>query len=202
MNSARTAAADDAHAVASLLARAFLDDPLMLHVLPQQKERAQKLARMFALLFRSALPYRGCFVTAGAEAAAMWRPPGAWKAPVWQYAANAPALLGLFRADIVRVLGIIDEIEEVHPAEPHWYLQTVGTEPAHQGKGFGGSVIRAGLARADAENVPCYLETSKESNIAIYRAFGFTLTREIELRNGPPLWLMWREARSRLTNSG
>ncbi len=56
-------------------------------------------------------------------------------------------------------------------------------------------VIRRGLAKADAAGMPAYLESSKETNIPIYQSFGFEVTGEIALPNGPTLWPMWRKAR-------
>ena len=35
-----------------------------------------------------------------------------------------------------------------------------------------------------------YLESSKESNIAYYRRFGFEVRRELHLKKGPTMWLM------------
>ena len=48
----------------------------------------------------------------------------------------------------------------------------------------------------DAEGLPAYLESSKESNLAFYGRHGFEVTGEIRTpRAGPTLWLMWRGAR-------
>jgi len=52
-----------------------------------------------------------------------------------------------------------------------------------------------GLERADADRLPAYLETQRESNIPFYRRFGFELVEKISLGDSPPLWTMWREAR-------
>jgi hypothetical protein len=57
-------------------------------------------------------------------------------------------------------------------------------------------VIRRHLAVADAAAAPCYLESSKDTNIPIYKSFGFEVTGEIKLANGPTLWPMWRPARA------
>jgi hypothetical protein len=43
--------------------------------------------------------------------------------------------------------------------------------------------------------MPAYLESSKPSNIGYYEAFGFTVTREIKIPDGPALWPMWRPPR-------
>ncbi|MGH6955372.1 MAG: hypothetical protein ACREEW_01755, partial [Caulobacteraceae bacterium] len=86
-------------------------------------------------------------------------------------------------------------IERRHPKEPHWYLQVLGTDTEKQGKGYGGVAIRRRLALADEAHLPCYLESSKATNIPIYQSFGFEVTGEIALPNGPTLWPMWRAAR-------
>ena len=50
------------------------------------------------------------------------------------------------------------------------------------------------LERCDTEGIPAYLESSKESNIAYYRRFGFEVTGEIVIApGGPTVWPMWRE---------
>jgi predicted N-acetyltransferase YhbS len=72
----------------------------------------------------------------------------------------------------------------------------LGTDPAKQGKGFGGVAIRRQLANADAQGLPAYLESSKETNIPIYSSFGFEVTGEIKLPDGPTLWPMWRKAKT------
>lgn len=63
-----------------------------------------------------------------------------------------------------------------------------------QGTGKGGAVIRAGLERVNAEGLPACLETAKETNIGLYRRFGFEVTEEWRLPGGPPVWSMVRAA--------
>jgi GNAT superfamily N-acetyltransferase len=64
--------------------------------------------------------------------------------------ANGTGFLGLFGVGgAARVIGFMDHIEKLHPQEPHWYLQAIGTDPAKQGKGCGGVLIRRQLANAD-----------------------------------------------------
>jgi GNAT superfamily N-acetyltransferase len=193
---ARAAAWDDADAVADTLARAFHDDPLICFLLRDEATRAEKMPRLFRLLFKLGLPYGCCDTTTAYEAVALWRPPGAWHIPFHQYIANGADFLGLFGvAGAVRVMNVMDVVEKRHPHEPHYYLQAIGTDPAKQGKGYGGVVIRRQLAVADAAGKPCYLESSKETNIPIYQSFGFEVTGEINIPDGPTLWPMWRAAR-------
>ena len=48
----------------------------------------------------------------------------------------------------------------------------------------------------DAEHAPAYLESSNPDNRAYYNRFGFEVTGEIVMPDGPTLWPMWRAARS------
>jgi len=194
--SARAASWADAEPLSQTMARAFHDDPLLCFILDDEATRAAKMPRLFKLLFKLGLPYGACDVTGGYEAAALWRPPNQWSIPVWQYLVNGAEFLSLFGVrGAARVMGIMDLIEKHHPHEPHWYLQAIGTDPAKQGKGFGGVIIRRQLANADAAGQPAYLESSKATNIPIYQSFGFEVTGELTLPGGPTIWPMWRAPR-------
>ena len=192
---ARLATWADADALSQTMALAFADDPLLCYILNDPKTRAAKMPMLFKLLFKLGLRHGACHVTNGYEAAALWRPPNQWEIPLWQYIVYGPALLSVFGADALRVIAIMDRIEKNHPHEPNWYLQAIGTDPAKQGKGYGGVIIRHQLAKVDESGLPAYLESSKDSNIAIYASYGFEVTGEIKFPNGPTIYPMWRKAR-------
>jgi GNAT superfamily N-acetyltransferase len=194
---ARPAVWADSGPLSEALARAFFDDPMMCFLLADARTRPAKLPRLFKLLFKLALPYGACDVTDGYEAATLWRPPGRWHVPFHQYITNGPEFLGIFGATgALHAMSAMDYIEKRHPKEPHYYLQVIGTDPPKQGKGFGGVVMRRQLAIADAARMPAYLESSKTTNIPIYQSFGFELTGEIRLPDGPTLYPMWRKPRA------
>jgi len=194
---ARAAIWGDATPVSQTLARAFFDDPLICFLLADESVRPAKMPRLFKLLFKLGLPHGACDVTTGYEAVALWRPPGRWHIPFYQYITNGSEFLAVFGARTgLRVMSIMDHIEKRHPKEPHYYLQAIGTDPAKQGKGFGGVVMRRQLGVADDAGMPAYLESSKTKNIPIYQSFGFELMGEIQLPGGPTLYPMWRKARA------
>lgn len=193
---ARTAVAGDAASLSRTLARAFHDDPMMCHLLRDVQTRAAAMPRLFRLLFKLSLPYGTCDVSDAYEAASFWRPPSQWHVHWWQYITNAPQLFSLFGTGVGRVMATMDQVERHHPKQPHWYLQVIGTDPASQGKGFAGKLMRRRLAMADAQDMPAYLESSKDTNIPIYRSFGFEVTGEIKIVDGPTLWPMWRPAQT------
>jgi GNAT superfamily N-acetyltransferase len=65
----------------------------------------------------------------------------------------------------------------------------VGVDPERQGQGVGSAIIREGLALADRESRPCYLETSEPRNLAFYQRLGFVVLQEAILgRGGPKAW--------------
>lgn len=62
-----------------------------------------------------------------------------------------------------------------------WYLVYLGTKPSSRGKGYGGKLLQHGLALADKDGAPAYLESSAKSNIPYYEKFGFKFVKEIQL---------------------
>jgi GNAT superfamily N-acetyltransferase len=190
----RPATWEDAAPLARTLARAYFDDPLIRFFIPDDRRREAKLPGLFKLLFEVGLPNGPCYVTNGCESVALWRSPNQWRIPIRDYMTNGPELLNILGvAGVVRVMGAMNFIDHRHPKQPHFYLQAIGTDPANQGEGFAAALIRRQLAKADDLGVPCYLESTKESNIPIYAHFGFKLAGEIRIPGGPAIHPMWRQ---------
>ena len=59
-----------------------------------------------------------------------------------------------------------------------WYLFNLSIKKDAQGKGIASKLMRPMLAFCDAEKMVAYLETNKESNVDLYRHYGFDLMRE------------------------
>ena len=77
-----------------------------------------------------------------------------------------------------------------------YYLNLLGVDPAHHGRGFGSALLAATLRRCDAESSPAYLEATSPRNRRLYARHGFEVVGEIALLDGPSLWRMWREPRA------
>ncbi len=76
-------------------------------------------------------------------------------------------------------MGAYEEAQQRHrPQAPHHYLVAIGVHPDHQGKGYGGALIRAAIAMAEAdpESAGIALDTGSASNQALYEHFGFHVT--------------------------
>jgi GNAT superfamily N-acetyltransferase len=192
----RAASNEDRGAVAGVLARAFIDDPAMAHLFRNVADRPRRLARLFGLIVSIDGTPAHWTLAAGEDgqlaAAALWRPPGAWKTPASAMVASILPLVQTFGWSLPRALAMQGLIEKHHPAIPHWYLQFVGCVPEQHGRGLGGAVIRARLAECDAQGVPAALETATPGNVPIYEALGFRVTGTYDVRGGPKFWSMWR----------
>jgi GNAT superfamily N-acetyltransferase len=72
----------------------------------------------------------------------------------------------------------------------------LGVTPMRQGQGTGSALLQPVLARADTDQLPCYLETGVARNVPFYERRGFQVVAEGALpRGGPPLWAMVRAPR-------
>ncbi len=148
----------DVDPMAAQLSRSFFDDPVAGHIFRNERRRPVGLRRFFTIQLRGDyLPFGGCYTTDDHRGAAVWAPPG------------KPRLTGLAGiASLVRVIPYVSNVratlrllnlmESIHPPEPHWYLATLGTDPADQGHGIGSALMRPVLDHCDTAGVPAYLE--------------------------------------------
>ncbi|MFJ7909066.1 GNAT family N-acetyltransferase [Kitasatospora sp. NPDC096204] len=192
-NAPQPATLDDASSVSRLLALAFADDPMMCWFFPDPATRQAGLGGYFTTLFtRQYVRHGVCERTA--DAAAFWVPPQAQDKAV----PDEETLRELVEPLGDRAEPFRQSVEAAAanaPQEPHWYLAVIGADPVAQGRGQGSVLLRSGLAKADAQGLPVYLESSKEENLAIYGHFGFEVLEEVRLpEDGPALWVMRRGA--------
>ncbi len=194
MSEVATADVADLPAITASLARAFSDDPVFIYLMGGTfDERRATLA--FEMLGRNMLDHGLVLITPDRKAAAFWSPPGKWKVPPWTIIRTLPLTLRAYKFGIFRALGALGRMEKLHPQEPHYYLEVLGTDPVQQGHGYGAALMNEILSRADEERVGAYLESSKDTNVPYYRRFGFEVVGEIHHPNGPTMWRMWRDPR-------
>lgn len=192
----RRARPSETNTVCDILASAFSQDPVM--------QWMNQHPQIYASLFRAeAMPLymkKGqVYINESHTGAAMWVPPGvSHETPLhWTL---IPMLWNLVRTGGMQSLrrGTVLEkkFKQNHYQEPHFYLHTLGAMQGNQGKGIGSALLREGLAVCDQHHAQAYLESSNIKNNALYERFGFRVIGEIILpEDGPPVWLMLREAR-------
>ncbi|NTX04925.1 N-acetyltransferase [Myxococcus sp. CA040A] len=193
--------------VGPLCARAFDDYPFLAELFPGPSEKRARVASAFYVAtVRDCLEHGVVHATVEdgrLTGVAAWLRPGAFPQSLGRQAGFLPTVwagLRHFPGRARLALQALARLERYHPHTPtHWYLATIAVDPAHQGRGLGVRLMRAGLALAEETRAPCFLETAKAANRDWYLGFGFDLQRtEPCFDGGPPQWFMWRppEARS------
>jgi GNAT superfamily N-acetyltransferase len=189
----RRASAEDVERLRTVLADAFLEDPVLSWLMPNDGTRRAQLRRYFGIELRHyTLPRGRVWTTADLAGAALTLPPGAWRAPTRVTLLEGSA----FRTHLVRAARVGATIEWRHLRQPHYYVRDVGVLPNKQGQGLGSALLRPTLERCDREGLPAYLEASSERNVALYERLGFKVTRELRIGGSPPLRLMLRDPQS------
>ena len=153
---ARKVTPADVPSLASALARAFYDDPVVGHwCMPDVSRRMRRLERTFELfLHRIYLTHDECYTLDGLAGGAFWLPPNTWDVKGVDELRLVARLAQIHGRGVVRIAQVMGFIEEKHPHEPHYYLQFLGVEPRSQGRGMGSALLRPVLKRSDRDGVP------------------------------------------------
>jgi GNAT superfamily N-acetyltransferase len=191
----RKADANELPVLASVLARAFFDDPVFVWMLPDASRRLETQERFFALVLRELfLSQEESYTTDGFAGVAVWELPAHPRPGAIEQLKLLPSMLRVFGRRIPRAMQAMTALESNHPERAHFYLPFLGVAPEWQGRGIGSALMRPVLSRCDREGIPAYLEASTPRNRALYERHGFAVTEEFRLAKGsPPLWRMWRE---------
>jgi GNAT superfamily N-acetyltransferase len=196
---------EDAQAAATALAAAFHDTEVFRWIVPDEAQRAHLLPPMFLGYTRHVHPFTGnpLVATEGSRvrAAALWAPPGQWRAPLWRTVLMMLTVLRTPGRKGMQQFGdrgqpVDQALIAAHPTEPHWYLSVLGVDPSAAGTGAGGALVRAGLDRARETGHPAYLEC-EEHLVGYDERFGFQSRGPIRMPKGAPVQFgLWAEPRS------
>jgi ribosomal protein S18 acetylase RimI-like enzyme len=184
--------------VAALMGRALQDDPLFVHACPDPGDRGRWLPWMFRWSAWKGFLFGQTLGTAGrlAGVVATIGPGGG------EFTEEDLARFGYRRGReavgaevwdraIERVNAAFDPADvALHRAvsEPHWYLDVIAVDPAQQGRGIGGALLRAVHARAAADGAPTVLLTHQPTNLPIYDRHGYVVVCQRTTRSGPRWW--------------
>jgi GNAT superfamily N-acetyltransferase len=188
----------DVPRLAVVLGRAFDSDPPMRWFLRDEERRIELARQMFDVMLRTVHISRdACYTTDDVAGGALWVPPGRWTLGLLQQLRLLPGMIRVFGRDLPRAQRGLSAMDSGHPRRPHWYLDSLGVEPEHQGRGIGSALMQPVLERCDRERMPAYLNAGSPRSRDLYMRHGFKVTEEFRLpEQGPPLWRMWREPRS------
>jgi GNAT superfamily N-acetyltransferase len=174
------------------LVLAFAADPVERWLYPQPDQYLGSFRRFLVAFGGRAFDEQTAWKIGDCLAVALWLPPGAEP--------DGDFLIGTLTDSVAPdqhdvMFAVLGQMEEAHPAYPHWYLPWLGVDPAVQGRGLGTQLLRPGLAVVDQSHLPAYLETPNPRTIPCYERLGFEVTGQAQAGSCPPITCMLRLAR-------
>ena len=168
-------------AAAEMLSRAFYNDPLQIHTLPDPDDRRELSPALFSAALRYGHLFGEILTNADGPPAgvAIWVGPDAWDITPERAAAagfdQLPHTLGAGATErffTALAAGDVAHRRDVRP--DHWWVMVLGVAPEAQGTGLARALLQPVMDRADAAGQQCYLETANPANITFYEHLGFT----------------------------
>ncbi len=175
----------DRKSLAVTLSEAFIDDPGLSWMVPDEEDRKRTFPRFFRAILTGSMRNGLVLQAHDCQAVTLWRMPNRTNPGFMETLLGLPQMLPLLRRSGSRARVMGDAVKSHCPGFPFRYLQFAGVSPGQQGKGLGGAVIRAGLELAASAGDPVYLETPKPANVALYLSMGFEVISEWGIEGTP-----------------
>ena len=192
---------DEERRAIDLLARGFQDDPIMRFLAADKGSMLDRPRRFYQANLRLCQRNGRVDVLPDMKGVCMWLSPGKTDIGLRQLLESGLlwATIGMGLASMRRfhaMYSVVEPMIERATREPCWLLQLIAVDPASQGQGLGGSLMRPVLEEADATGVSCYLESGNERNLSFYLRHGFEIAEEVQVPDGPRVWGMLRKPSS------
>lgn len=186
------------HQAASVLIRAFRQDPLWSALL--KDESPDCWHTVFLIPLNYCLRYGSVRAPSPAlEGVIGWVTGDKADMTLWRLLQSGTAFAGVrLGVRVARRMGtVFQDVSSERRANtlgsPYNYLMVLGVDPQLQGRGFGGRLLRALINESERQGVNIYLETETRANVDMYQHFGFRVVRQILLPVvGLPMWTMIR----------
>lgn len=191
----------DATAAAALTARAFAwHEPWGEFTFPDPSDREERMRELIEADIRERfLPYgENWTIDDGTNllTLTLWIPPsGTPDAKVFARRRSEEDYASYGEREPV-IRAVDDFIRSGRPSEPHWFLDTIATEPELFGRGLAGSLLAHDLELRDEAGDLCALDTHTPRQVAFYERHGFEVVARGEPAPGFPIVVMARQPRS------
>lgn len=174
--------------VGDALSRAFVNDPVCSYVFHDRERRLQKMRWIYIHWLRVFVGRDSVYTTADLSGAALWhRPEAGVSVGLWEQllAGFLPIAFLLRPTEQLRGLNAHqDAVARMKPFldKPHWVLDTLGVAPEWHGQGMARALMQPALDQADAEGIPCFVNTHNGDNVPFYEHFGFEIIHQSPMR--------------------
>lgn len=192
MSTARVATAADVTRLCRTVMHAFVDDPVMRWLFPDDDEYFAGDGTVMRGSMSQWVARGTTYATDDVVALAAFVPPGRPEVELEPEPDAVPVVHPAERLAKFAALGPL--LAEHTPAEPHWYLNLLATHPHWQRQGLGALLMQPVFDICAREGLPLYLETETVANVAYYGHHGFRVRSEWDVPlEGPHMWGMLRE---------
>ena len=173
------------------------DEPFCEYLLPGKKMRRKLLPLLFCSIARSSQLSGEIYTTEGIETGAVFFGRG----DKFSFERLARAIISTARFTLGwptfrRFVGLCARLDAAHKQlarGPHWYLMSLGMNPSKLGNSIATAMLQPLLSRADADGMPCYLETFRQTDLPLYENLGFRIEGAGRIPGGgPSFWAMLR----------
>ncbi len=189
---------DHKQAAVHLLTEAFLNDPMMSFVVPNENKRYDFVYWSMKTVVNYSFLYGMIYTTPNLEGVACWLPPGHESMTFGRmFKTRMYEIFTILNfSELKRFFENMRYIESNHKhavKEKHWYLWAIGVDPACQGKGIGGKLLKPVLDKASENQTCCYLETHNSKNTLFYEKYGFNIVSDKVIpKQKQQVWVMVR----------
>ena len=188
---ARVSADQRARALGTIVS-AFIADPVERWLYPDPLQYLTDFPRLVTAFGGEAFTRRTVYSLADFAAVAMWISPHAQ--------VDGEEIIAVLTQTVAHeqhddVLAVLEQMDQAHPSEPHWYLPWLGVDCARQGGGLGGELLDHCLTFVDSEGLPAFLETPNPRTVPFYERHGFEVVGVAQAGGCPPVTSMLRPVR-------
>lgn len=182
----------DEAGVIDTIVLAFSSDPIWRWCWPDPNMYLASAPRFIRAFAGGAFIHDGAYCSDNYAGACLWLRPN-----VHSDEAAVEDILQRTLSEAVRsdLSGVLEQMAKYRPTAVHWYLPIIGVDPLHQGKGYGGALLKCALEDCDREHLPAYLESTNPRNISLYQRHGFEAIGTIQAGTSPKIVPMYRSAR-------
>ncbi|MEM6703706.1 MAG: GNAT family N-acetyltransferase [Acidobacteriota bacterium] len=181
----------DEPAVLATIAVAFAEDPGARWFSPTARAFLENIVAHARVQIHGAMQRGSAYCTDDCTGVALWLPPGGTLNDEALEEALSQAVPDAIAGDIAV---LEEQAARYRPEEPHWYLPILAVDPAYQGRGHGGALLRQGLEACDRDGAPAYLEASNPRCVRLYERHGFQSLGTIQAGSSPAIVPMLRPA--------
>jgi GNAT superfamily N-acetyltransferase len=175
----------------SILVTAFSADPFIRWFFPASTSYLTHFPEIASLYVATAERFDTNDMAGDGAGAAVWVAPGT---AVDDEAVGRVLERSVDRRRLDGASRLVEAMDAHRPDGPVWYLPLIGVDPLWQGRSLGSALLERGLARADADSAPAYLDATTPRNRSLYERHGFRATGEIQVADSPTIWPMLRPA--------